>query len=227
MRTHVLRTTWHYVAADDVGWLIELTAPRVRRTTQQQLRTVHGMDDGAIDRASNAVLEALGSAPPHPRRLRRRPGRPGFEVTGHTLMILLADLELQALVCSGRPAADGTHTYARFADRVPSPRRLDRDQALAELARRYFTGHGPATEQDLTYWATLTLGDVRAGLAQASHRLESFEHDGRTFWHAPADPPEAPGAPPGHLLQILDETYRGLPGVPVGARCRRRRAADT
>ena len=124
-------------------------------------------------------------------------------------MILLADLELQALVCSGRPSDDGTHTYARFADRVPSPRRLDRGEALAELALRYFTGHGPATERDLSYWATLPLGDVRAGLAQVSDRLESFEHDGRTFWHAPADRPTAAGTPTGHLLQILDETYRG------------------
>ena len=112
----------------------------------------------------------------------------GHEITGQALMILLADLELRALVCSGRPAADGTHTYARFADRVPSPRRLDRVEALAELALRYFTGHGPATERDLSYWATLTLGDVRAGLAEVSDQLESFDHDGRTFWHAPADP---------------------------------------
>ena len=96
-----------------------------------------------------------------------------------------------------------------FADRIPSPRRLDRDEALAELALRYFTGHGPATERDLAYWATLTLGDVRAGLAQATDRLDSFEHDGRTFWHAPADPPATGGSPAGHLLQILDETYRG------------------
>ena len=133
----------------------------------------------------------------------------GCAVEPHALAILLAELELQALVCSGRPAADDTHTYALFADRVPSPRRLDRDEALAELALRYFTGHGPATERDLAYWATLPLGDVRAGLGHVADRLDSFEHDGRTFWHAPADPPAAGGSPAGHLLQILDETYRG------------------
>ena len=60
VRTHVLRPTWHYVAADDVAWLIELTAPRVRRTTRQQLRAAHGMDDRAVDRVSRVVLEALG-----------------------------------------------------------------------------------------------------------------------------------------------------------------------
>jgi hypothetical protein len=209
VRTHVLRPTWHYVAADDVAWLIELTAPRVRRTTQQQLRTVHGMDDRALDRASTVVLEALESSDLTRADLAGVLAESGHEITSHALTILLADLELQALVCSGRPAADGTHTYARFSDRIPSPRWLDRGEALAELALRYFTGHGPATERDLSYWATLPLGDVRAGLARVSDRLESFEHDGRTFWHAPADQPHAAGTPAGHLLQILDEMYRG------------------
>jgi hypothetical protein len=210
VRTHVLRPTWHYVAAEDAGWLIELTAPRVRRTTQQQLRTVHRMGDHAVDRASSAVLDALGS----PNNLTREDlagvvAEAGCEMTGQALMILLADLELQALICSGRPAADGTHTYALFADRIPSPRRLDREASLADLALRYFTGHGPATENDLAYWATLPLGEVRAGLARVSDRLDSFAHDGRTFWHAPADAPAGAGTPAGHLLQILDETYRG------------------
>jgi hypothetical protein len=126
------------------------------------------------------------------------------------LMLLLADLELQRLVVSGRPR-DGVHTYALFDDRVPDPRRIDRDEALAELARRYFTGHGPATTADLAYWATLTVGDVRRGLEVAQHELASFDHDGRTYWHAPDQEPPVPGPtdPSAHLLQILDEIYRG------------------
>jgi hypothetical protein len=209
VRTHVLRPTWHYVAADDVVWLLELTAPRVRRTTQQQLDTAPGMNSRAVDRASTAVLEALRQ--PHLTRteLAAVLTEGGHDISGRALTILLADLELQALVGSGRPAPDGTHTYALLADRIPSPRRLDRSEALAELALRYFTGHGPATERDLAYWATLPLGDVRAGLQQAAGQLATFDHDGRTFWHGAADPPPAAGTPRGHLLQILDETYRG------------------
>jgi len=80
---------------------------------------------------------------------------------------------------------------------------------LDGLILRYFTGHGPATERDLAYWATLTLTDVRAGLAQVRDRLDSFQHDGRTFWHGSGDPPGGPQQPAAHLLQILDETYRG------------------
>jgi hypothetical protein len=209
IRTHVLRPTWHYVAADDAAWLIELTAPRVRKTTLLQLRTGHGLDEHATDRLSTTVLDALGSADLTRADLADRLADTGHELTGQALMILLADLELQLLVCSGRPTDDGTHTYARFAERVPSPRRLQRGEALAELALRYFIGHGPATERDLAYWATLPLGDVRVGLEQVTSRLGSFELDGRTYWHAPTDPPPVAGTPAGHLLQILDETYRG------------------
>jgi hypothetical protein len=209
LRTHVLRPTWHFVAAEDVGWLLDLTGPRVRRLTGQQLRTAHGLDERSVDRAVAAVLEALASRGHLTRaqlaeELRGR----GIPSSGHMLMILLAHAELDRLICSGT-VANGEHTYALMAERVPAPRLLDRAGALAELALRYFTGHGPATERDLAYWATLTLTDVRAGLQQVRDRLESFQHDGRTFWHAPAEPPRGPQDPAGHLLQILDETYRG------------------
>lgn len=208
IRTHVLRPTWHYVCAEDLVWLLELTAPRVRRVTQQQLRTTHGIDDLTAETLTEAVLSALSEELTRPQ-LAEALAAAGHDLTGQALMILLADLELQALVCSGAPA-DGVHTYARLADRVVSPRRLGREEALAEIALRYVSGHGPATERDLSYWATLTLTDVRAGLAAAADRLATFEHDGRTFWHTPGEePPAGPQRPGAHLLQLLDETYRG------------------
>lgn len=210
LRTHVLRPTWHFVAAEDIGWLLELTAPRVRPVFTRQLTGVHGLSDADLGRISEIVLDALSEQPDQTRdeladRLREHCTQPH----GQLLMLLLGLLETDRLICSGRPR-EGAHTYALLADRVSAPRRLDREEALAELALRYFTGHGPATERDLAYWATLTLGDVRRGLAQVSDRLASFEHDGRTFWHAPDDPPAAvEPEPAGHLLQILDEIYRG------------------
>ena len=209
VRTHVLRPTWHFVRAEDIGWLLELTGPRVRRVTGQQLRDAHGLDERSIGQAVTAVTHVLASRgqltrPQLADELRRR----GIRGNRQMLMILLAHAELGGLVCSGR-VAGGEHTYALMDERVRAPRRLTRAEALAELALRYFTGHGPATERDLAYWATLTLTDVRAGLEQVHDRLGSFQHDGRTFWHAPGQPPARPQQPAGHLLQILDETYRG------------------
>jgi len=209
LRTHVLRPTWHFVRAEDIGWLLDLTGPRVRRVTGQQLRNTYGPDERSIGQAVAALTQALASRGQLTRAqvadaLRER----GIRGSGQMLMILLAHAELDGLICSGG-IVDGEHTYALMSERVPTPRRLGRTEALAELALRYFTWHGPATERDLAYWATLTLTDVRAGLQQVRDRLDSFQHDGRTFWHAPGDAPGGPQEPAGHLLQILDETYRG------------------
>ena len=209
VRTHVLRPTWHFVRAEDIGWLLDLTGPRVRRVTGQQLRDTHGLDERSVEQAVTAVMRVLASRGQLTRaqlanELRER----GIRGSRQMLMILLAHAELGGLVCSGR-VAGGEHTYALMDERVRAPRRLTRAEALAELALRYFTGHGPATERDLAYWATLTLTDVRAGLKQVGDRLGSFSHDGRTFWHAPGEAPTRPQQPAGHLLQILDETYRG------------------
>jgi hypothetical protein len=209
LRTHVLRPTWHFVRAEDIGWLLDLTGPRVRRVTGRQLRDAHGLDERSVDQAVTAVAQVLASRGHLTRaQLGDELGELGIGGSGQLLMLLLAHAELQGLICSGR-VADGEHTYALTDERVPAPRRLGRTEALAELALRYFTGHGPATERDLAYWATLTLTDVRAGLEQVRDRLDSFQHDGRTFWHSPGEAPSGPQQPGGHLLQILDETYRG------------------
>jgi hypothetical protein len=209
VRTHVLRPTWHFVRAQDIGWLLELTGPRVRRVTGQQLRDAHGLDERSIGQAVTAVTDALASRGQLTRgQLADELQARGIRGSRQMLMILLAHAELDGLICSG-PVTGGEHTYALMDQRVPAPRRLGRTEALAELALRYFTGHGPATERDLAYWATLTLSDVRAGLKQVGDLLGSFQHDGRTFWHAPGEPPTGPQQPAGHLLQILDETYRG------------------
>lgn len=204
LRTHVLRPTWHYVHADDAGWLLDLTAARVLPVVDQQLQPLAER----MSRLTDTVLSLLVETPDRTRSdVAHALAERGMELSGQHLMVLLAHLELHALVCSGMPR-EGEHTYALFADRVPAPTRLDRDEALTELAVRYFAAHGPATERDLAYWATLTLTDVRRGIAGAGDRLASFEHDGRTFRHAPGDIPTA-AASEGHLLQVLDEMYRG------------------
>lgn len=211
VRTHILRPTWHYVPVADISWLLELTAPRVRQVFLRQLTSRPGWSAAWLDGAVGHVIDLLAERPDRSREeialgLRER----GMPLEGHPLMLLLGYAEQEQLICSGRPVA-GRHTYALFADRVPkgSSTRFDRDEALAELARRYFIGHGPATERDLAYWATLPLRDVRCGLDSVRDELDSFSFEGRTYWHGPGGPPSTEPEPEGHLLQILDEMYRG------------------
>lgn len=207
VRTHVLRPTWHHVRADDVRWLAELTGPRVWRTMRPLLRA-EDLDDATVARSDAVLAGALADGTHRTRdELAEHLAEAGLPHEGQALGALLAHTELTALVCGGRPR-DGAHTYALIDERAPAARRLDRDEALVELAARYVAGHGPVTDRDLAYWASLTLGDVRAGLAEAD--LATFEHDGRTWWYAEpaADAPlEAVG---GHLLQALDEYHNGV-----------------
>lgn len=216
LRTHVLRPTWHYVSRADADWLLALTAPRVLRTIDVQLFGELALTPEDADRLTDAVMEELAAAPDRTRdelatAVRDRAPDLAPRVTGRLVGLLMAQLELQRLVVSGAPR-EGEHTYARYVDRVGTrvdQDMFDRDEALARVALRYFTGHGPATVKDLAYWATLTTTDVRRGLDAVRDRLESFEHDGRTFWHAPGEPPAEPARPVAHLLQLLDECYRG------------------
>lgn len=214
VRTHVLRPTWHLVHRDDLAWLLELTGPRLRVQLDRQLDRDLGLDGATVAACTDAVVTALTDTPDLTREeLSSALERAGFALTGQQLMVLLAHAEMGLIVGSGVPRPDGgtgTQTYSLLAGRVPPSPHADRPAALAEVALRYVLGHGPATERDLAYWATLTLTDVRTGLAAARDRLESFEHDGKVFWHAPGEsPPAAPRSPQVHLLHILDEWYRG------------------
>lgn len=211
LRTHVLRPTWHYAAAEDLPWLLDVTGPGIWPIFERQLSDLHGLGPAGLDILGAVVAERLAGGQHLARpALAQELADAGHALGGQALMMLLGALEVRGLVCSGAP--DGaTHTYALLAERVPEQRRLDRDEALAELARRYVAGHGPATVKDLAYWATLSPADSRAAMAAAADGLVSFEHDGRTYWHLPGEePPTGPGEPLAHLLQILDETYRGF-----------------
>ncbi len=211
LRTHVIRPTWHYVTPDDLVWLLDLTAPRVRATFALQLEQQHGLNAAKVEKLGGVVADTLRGGKHLTRpELAARLAEHGHDLTGTALMVLLGELEQQQLLCSGAPA-DGVHTYALLAERIPRPRRLDREEALAELALRYVAGHGPATARDLAYWATLTPTDAKAGFESVADRLARFEHDGRTLWHLPGEePPAGPGEPQAHLLQLLDEMYRGF-----------------
>lgn len=209
LRTHVLRPTWHYVGPTDIRWLLDLTGPRVLRLSDPIRRQLE-LDARVLDRAAEIVSAAMhGGVHLTRRSVAGLLEAAHISTEGQRLGAILAHLELTATICSGA-VMDGEHTYALLDERAPNALRLDRDEALGQLAERYFRGHGPATERDLAYWATLTLTDVRRGLSAAAERLDSFTHANRRYWYAePVPNTDDMLLPRGHLLQILDEYYRG------------------
>lgn len=214
LRTHVIRPTWHYVLPDDIVWLTELTAPRVHKSFIRSQQQGEGITNQQRERMVDVVVGAIETEGALTRsEVQARLSEAGHPASGPAATLAMGIAETSALVCSG-PRRDGEQTYALVSDRAPGARRLDRPDALAELTRRYVGGHGPVTERDLAHWATLTITDVRRGLAAIGDYVNSFERNGLMFWHLRGDepPPSTTGSsagPSAHILQILDELYRG------------------
>lgn len=187
LRTHVLRPTWHFVTPADICWMLALTAPRIAAAMAADRRGI----DGKLRARTNAALACVLEGSPGMTRteLSLALGHAGIaEAAGEMVGPLLLGAELDALICSG-PRRDKQNTYALLAERVRRARRLERDEALAELSRRHFTSHGPATLRDCSWWSGLTIGDIRRGLDQVRGQLQRTTVDGLTYWFVPGTPP--------------------------------------
>lgn len=211
IRTHILRPTWHYVAPDDLRWILDLTSPKVITGLGARHRFL-GLDDPkVVDRALDAFAELLAGRRCL-TRLAIRDELPEFglayerEHLGHLLLLA----ELRGLVCSG-PLDGPHHTYALVDELVaPSPKKA-RDDAVRELVARFFAGHGPAAVSDLTRWTKLTQGEIKPAIAELGDRLSSVTVDGLELWFEPAADADESRPRRAFLLPLFDEAYLSYP----------------
>jgi len=184
LRTHVLRPTWHFVAPQDIRWMIELTAPRVRMVMGTNNRKL-GLDTKLFSKANKIIVKALQGG----QQLTRPELMPilykaKIPTDENRFSHILMMAELEQLICSGGKKGK-QFTWALLDDRVPAVKAISRDKALATLAERYFISHGPATMVDFAWWSGLTLADARSGLEMIKDKLAEEEIDGNTYWMAP------------------------------------------
>lgn len=186
LRLHVLRPTWHFVAADDIRWLVKLTAPRVNAVSSYYYRKA-GLDAATFRTTNKILIKTLRGGKQLTRdELREAVKRGGVE-PGDSMRFgyIMHRSELDGIVCSG--ARKGNQfTYALLEERVPVSRILETDEALAELTLRYFTSRGPATLHDFVWWSGLTAVLARRGIDISSDQLKSKEVEGKTYWLAPS-----------------------------------------
>jgi hypothetical protein len=187
VRSWPMRGTLHFVAAEDLPWLLELLAPRIRLEGSSRWAQL-GLTERDAERAGELVEGALRGG----HRLRRKAllavlDDGGVPTTGQRGPHLLGYLARAGRICLG-PTDGGEQSFLLVAEWIRKPRRLDRDEALGELVLRYFRGHGPATVKDLVRWAGSTVRDVKAGLAIARPRLARLEVDGVEHFLDPETP---------------------------------------
>ena len=189
VRMWPMRGTLHFVAAEDARWILELLAPRTIAGAGLRHRQLE-MDDEVIRRAGVVVKKALAGGRALTRdALYRKLDAAGLStaalgVLGRRGFHILWRLAHDGLICFG-PREGKQQTFVLLDEWLPrTAAPLPRDEGLAKLALRYFTGHGPATVQDFTWWAGLSAPDARSALAMVDSQLGHEDVAGATYWYA-------------------------------------------
>ncbi|NMH29220.1 winged helix DNA-binding domain-containing protein [Flavobacterium silvaticum] len=206
VRTHVLRPTWHLTSADDIPWMLELTGKNIRRLMGTNDRKL-GLDDAIFKKALKLIEKALSDGE-HLTRLELMEILNYHNIntseyrSGHFMMAA----ELDGLVISGKKKGK-EQTYALLAERVKNPVKFSREEALAELAKRYFTSHGPATLLDFMWWSGLSKTDCKTAVSSNEKMLEKAEIQQNTYyfakWH------DVKAGKSSQLLPAFDEFFVG------------------
>ncbi len=208
LRTHVLRPTWHFVTPADIRWMLALTAPRILALSAYYFRQLEL--DNVIFKRSNIVLGKALQGGKQLTRVELISVLKKNNVAADNLLrfaYLVMRAELDGIICSG--ARRGKQfTYALLDECAPQVRTLEQDEALGELAKRYFVSRGPATLQDFVWWSGLTTSDARKGLDSIKSKLIHEVENGQTYWFADSIPARI-ASPTAYLLPNYDEYIVG------------------
>ncbi len=208
VRTWPMRGTLHLVAAEDARWLLALLTPRILANSARRHQQLD-LDEATFARAEGLFAAALESGAALTRsQMMAVLEQGGIATAGQRGYHLLGWAAQRGLTCFG-PRQGKQDTFVWLETWLPPRAPLSRDESLAELARRYFSGHGPATLQDLMWWSGLPAADARAALALAEPELELVERDGQRYWSAPALDAVPADNPTVHLLPAFDEFLLG------------------
>ena len=195
--TWLNRGTLHLVRSEDYPWLQALTTPPLRTSAARRLRQ-EGVSEKDTERALRIVEKALADDGPQTRmQLRDRLERGKVPTAGQALIHILFLAAVRGIAVRG-PMVGREHAYVLVRDWLGEQKPVDRERALAELARRYLVGHGPADDRDLARWAGLPLRDARAGLgaiaAGLDERSDGLVDLAKRSAAAPLPPPRLLGA---------------------------------
>jgi len=203
IRTWPLRGTLHFVAAEDVRWMLGLLGARTIARAAGRYRQL-GLDEATFAKSRRVLERVLRGCQLTRPELAAALEHQGVATDGQRLIHLLNRSALEGLTCYA--ARRGKQfTFALLEEWSPPAERLSREEALAELAVRYFRSHGPATLEDFVWWSSLTTTDARVGLETARPRLQSEVFDGRTHWLSSSTPAADERRAAAHLLPAFDE----------------------
>ncbi len=204
VRTWPFRGTIHFVTPADIRWMLALSAPRALKGNAR-LRELE-LDEAVFAQSRKVFSRALADGRPQTRSaLYRTLDEAGVSMAGQRGYHILYRHSLEGLICIG-PRQGKQQTFVLLDAWLPPGKELSRDESLAELARRYFISHGPATVKDYIWWCGLAAAEARAGLEMAKPQLAHETIGDEVYWFDPsAAATEGLDPPIVHLLPFVDE----------------------
>jgi DNA glycosylase AlkZ-like len=203
--TWLNRGTLHLVQAEDYWWLRPLVTPQMATGVARRLAQ-EGVSPAQAERGLDVIAEQVSTLGPRTRsELRTALDEAGVPTVGQALVHVLATASIRGDLVRG-PMRGADHCFVSAEAWLGArPEPLERPAALARLAHRYLTGHGPADAHDLAKWAGITIGDARAALAGTADKL--VKHAGGLVDLADRRP--TPPLPPPRLLGPFDPLLHG------------------
>ncbi|WP_040952429.1 winged helix DNA-binding domain-containing protein [Gorillibacterium massiliense] len=203
-----LRGTIHLMAAEDAGWMIKLSGQRIANSGKRRLAELE-LDDGTLERCRTILYKALAGGQRVDRpSLMQRLEQEGISTAGQRGYHILWHSAYEGLICFG-PVIVKQQSFVLVEEWVKERRELSREESLVELARRYYSSHGPATVQDFAWWSGMTLTDARTGLDGAKRELAVETVGGCEYWRAKELCSEASSEQSVYLLAGFDEYLLG------------------
>ena len=180
IRTHVLRPTWHLVCADDIFWMLQLTAPAVKAIMRSNDKRLE-LTDTLFSKANKIIEKALGKRHHSREELIDELKKHNIVVTENRFAHFMMRAELEGIVCSGG-IINSKFTYALLAERVKKKKNLTREEALQALATRYFQSHGPAKLSDFMWWSGLTGKAAKDAVNMLDKSFVKESFGGEIYW---------------------------------------------
>lgn len=207
IRTHILRPTWHFVSAPDLRWMLALTAPHIKRLLVR-VNQQFGLTDAVCLKSNKIIAKTLENRQLTREELMSELQKHNIPTDELRSTHLMFSAELEGIVCNGSRRGK-QFTYALLDERVPPAKPLHKEEALAKLALRYFTSHGPATLKDFAWWSGLPAADARNALESAKSGLHAEKIGATEYWYPLSDKMPLVAANSVHFLPAFDEFMVG------------------
>jgi len=204
LRTHLMRPTWHFVSADNIYWMLQLTAPQIKSVLNSRHREL-GITERLVSKSHEVLVDALsGNKSMTREELLHELQKENIPTDLQSASHFMLRAEIDGIICSGVTKGK-KQTYALLSERVPVKKTLPKEEALAQLAKSYFASHAPATLADFVWWSGLSVADARRGLEINKSELNSSSIGSDTYWSAHSEKAVEKLPDSVYLLPAFDE----------------------